>query len=178
MNLYAKLMGRAVARRPIKVGLIKGDPNRTQFAYTSSGGVGLDGPHGLPLFKPPYGRITAMDLNKGETLWWVPNANGIRDHPLLENLNLGPLGTVGRAGPVLTKTLLFVGEGPPGLDVTRGEPMFRAFDKGTGEILWEKRLRTHPIGTPMTYMAEGKQYVVVALGGRGEPAGLIAFSLP
>ena len=68
-------------------------------------------PLGLPLLKPPYGRITAIDLNKGEHVWMVPNGDGPRDHPLLKPLNLPPLGNPGRSAPLVTKTLLFVGEG-------------------------------------------------------------------
>ena len=74
---------------------------------------------GLPLLKPPYGRITAIDLNKGEIVWAVANGNGPRDHPLLKPLNLPPLGNTGRSAPLLTKSLLFVGEGDP---IMTGDP--------------------------------------------------------
>ena len=110
----------------------------------------------------------------------VPNGDGPRDHPLLKPLNLPPLGN---PGPQLrrssTKTLLFVGEGDP-IMVDRGHapaardaardrarrrrPKFRAFDKATGAVLWETELPAGTTGAPMTYMFEGKQYIVVAIG--------------
>ena len=72
----------------------------------------------MPLFKPPYGRLVAIDLNKGEVKWTVANGDGPRDHPALKNLNLPPLGQPGRVGPLVTKGLVFMGEGlrqsPPG----------------------------------------------------------------
>jgi len=73
--------------------------------------VGPAGPRGLPLFKPPYGRITALDMNKGEIRWQVANGDGPRDNPAIAQLHLGPLGNPGLAGPLVTKTLLFAGEG-------------------------------------------------------------------
>src|SRR5918996_4192361 len=98
---------------------------------------------GLRLRNPPYGRITAIDLNKGEIAWSVPNGGGPRDHPLLQPLNLPPLGNPGRSAPLVTRTLLFVGEGDPIMAaparVPKGMPLalapgaggrkFRAYDK-------------------------------------------------
>ena len=69
------------------------------------------GPKGLPLFKPPYGRLVAIDLNKGEIKWTVANGDGPRDHPAIKDLNLPPLGNPGRVGPLVTRTLVFMGEG-------------------------------------------------------------------
>ena len=69
------------------------------------------GPQGLPLFKPPYGRLVAIDLNKGEIKWTVANGDGPRDHPAIKDLNLPPLGNPGRVGPLVTKSLVFMGEG-------------------------------------------------------------------
>lgn len=139
------------------------------------------GPQGLPLTKPPYGRITAIDLNRGEHLWMVPNGDGPRNHPLLKGLNLPPLGQPARPAPLLTKTLLFVGEMdaiglsmPPG----GGGTKFRAFDKVTGAVLWETDLSAGTTGAPMTYMMQGKQYIVVAIGGKFHPAEFVALGLP
>jgi quinoprotein glucose dehydrogenase len=73
----------------------------------------VNGPQGLPLFKPPYGRVTAINLNTGDQVWMKPNGDGPRNHPAIARLNLPPLGQPGRAAPVLTKTLLFIGEGDP-----------------------------------------------------------------
>jgi quinoprotein glucose dehydrogenase len=90
-------------------------PGKGRFAYQQTR-QRLDrepgpGPQGLPITKPPYGRITAIDLNTGDHVWMVPNGDGPRDHPALKDLNLPPLGHMGRAAPLVTKTLLFVTEG-------------------------------------------------------------------
>ena len=104
----------------------------------------LDGPLGSPITKPPYGRITAIDMRNGEHLWMVPNGDGPRNHPLLKDLHLPPLGQPGRAAPLLTKTVLFLGEGDMvGLSMPpfSGGNMFRAYDKKTGRVLWEGDLQ-------------------------------------
>ena len=82
---------------------------------------------------------------------------------------------MGRAGPLLTKTLLFVGEGPHD---PLAQPMFRAYDKATGKVVWEFKLGSHVMGAPMTYLAGGRQYIVVACGFRKWPHELVALSLP
>jgi quinoprotein glucose dehydrogenase len=162
--------------------------------YVSGTRAWTPGPQGLPLFKPPYGRITAIDLNKGEQLWMTPNGDGPRNHPLLKPLNLPPLGNPGRSSPLVTKTLVFLGEGDPVMAALGsrlrpempetiapgwGGRKFRAFDKATGAIVWETELPSGITGAPMTYMFEGKQYIVAAIGNR-EPqgAGFVALSLP
>ena len=137
------------------------------------GGGGLPiaaGPQGLPLLKPPYSRITAIDLNSGEHAWVVPNGEGPRDHPLLRHLNLPPLGhvaTVSPPAPLLTRTLLFVGE-PFNLLTAGSGKMFRAYDKDTGNVVWETELAAEVSGAPMSYMANGTQYVLVTIGGAGQ----------
>jgi quinoprotein glucose dehydrogenase len=134
---------------------------------------------GLSIFKPPYGRITAIDMNSGEHVWMVANGDGPRDHPLLAGLDVGPLGIPGRAAPLLTRTLLFMGEGSDAVIGTMGSGHnFRAYDKATGEVLWTKELPAGTTGAPMTYMHEGRQYVVVAIGDRGGEAEFIALALP
>jgi quinoprotein glucose dehydrogenase len=152
----------------------------------------MGGPQGLPLFKPPYGRITAYDMQSGEIDWQVANGEGPRDHPAIMHLNLPRLGNPGRAAPLLTKSLLFVGEGSPAMITTAriqdgqpvetapgyGEPFFRAYDKATGEIVAELELPAGTTGAPITYLHEGKQYIVVAVGGIEEPAEWVALSLP
>jgi quinoprotein glucose dehydrogenase len=141
----------------------------------------LWGPDGLPLVKPPYGRITAIDMNTGEHVWMTPNGNGPRDHPRLRKLNLPPLGNQGRAAPLLTKTLLFLGEGS-GVTITTprggGGKAFRAYDKATGDVLWETELPAGTTGAPMTYLFGGKQYILVAVGDVGSPATWVALGLP
>jgi quinoprotein glucose dehydrogenase len=140
----------------------------------------MDGPQGLPMVKPPYGRITAIDLNSGEHLWMVPNGNGPRDHPLLKDLNLPPLGQAGRAAPLLTKSFLFLGEGDMvGLSIPKfsGGNMFRAYDKKTGKVAWELDLGAGTTSPPISYMFKGKQYIVVSVGGVNHPAELVALSV-
>lgn len=127
------------------------------------------GPRGLPLLKPPYGRITAYDMNKGERLWVVANGNGPRDHPALKGLKLPPLGTTGRPVPLLTKTLLFLGEssdalyGKAGVD---GPSTFRAYDKATGKVVWQTGLPAGTTGGPVTYAVDGRQFIVVPVGNK------------
>ncbi len=166
---------------PFVANLIPGKPDETDLAYRASSRALLQGPRGLPLVKPPYGRITAIDLNRGELKWTVANGDGPRDHPLLKGLNLPLLGQAVRAGPLVTKTLLFVTEGdqinvrtPP----NGGGKKVRAFDKATGKVLWEAALEAGSTGTPMTYLHNGKQFVVFAIGGEHHAAEFVAFSLP
>jgi quinoprotein glucose dehydrogenase len=152
------------------------DPDYSDVAYISAG-VTVPGPQGLPLFKPPFGRITAIDMNTGEHLWMRPNGGtppAIRDHPALRGIELEPTGSPARALLLATKTLLFAGEG------WNGEPYFRAYDKRTGEVVAELEIPAQATGLPMTYLHQGKQYIVVAVGdGRSEHAAeLIALTLP
>ena len=166
---------------PFVANLLPGKPDETNLRYRASTRALLQGPRGLPLTKPPYGRITALDLNRGETLWMAPNGDGPRRHPAIAHLNLGPLGHSVRAAPLVTKTLLFVSEGdqinvrtPPG----GGGKMLRAFDKATGQVVWETELDAGTTGTLMTYLHKGRQYIVVAIGSQQHPAEFIALALP
>ena len=132
-------------------------------------------PRGLPLFKPPYSRITAIDLNTGDHAWMQPNGDGdrFRNHPLLRDLDLPPLGGEGRGGPVLTRTLLISALTAGGDD---GGPRLVARDKQTGEIVGSVDLPAGAIGTPMTYMHDGTQYIALTIG--GVVPELIALALP
>jgi quinoprotein glucose dehydrogenase len=126
----------------------------------------------LPLYKPPYSAITAYDMNKGEQLWAIPHGDGPRDHPELGHLNLPPLGSFEKpGGPLLTKTLLFIGQGLV-------SSKFRAFDKRTGERVWETDLPAKSSAAPITYLLNGKQFIVIAVGGGDQREELVAFSLP
>ncbi len=145
--------------------------------------LGVLGPRGLPLVKPPYGRITAIDLNSGEHLWMVPlgtTPEWITAHPALAGVTIPNTGRWDHAGLLVTRTLLMAGEGsglyatPPG----SGGPMFRAYDKRTGAIVGEVRLPANQSGMPMTYMAGGTQYVVVQVGAPGSPGEFVALTLP
>jgi quinoprotein glucose dehydrogenase len=151
------------------------EPEYSDIAYVSAGVV-VDGPKGLPLFKPPFGRITAVDMNTGRHLWMKPNGGTppeIRDHPALSGVELPPTGSPSRAVLLVTKTLLFAGEG------WTGEPFFRAYDKKTGAVLAEIPLPAQASSLPITYMHEGKQYIVFAAGDAetDHPAELMALSL-
>ena len=178
---------------PFVADIIPGDPARTNLRYVPGTRRWIAGPRGLPLFKPPYGRVTAIDLNRGEHRWMVANGDGPRDHPAIRHLNLPPLGNPGRPSPVLTRTLLFIGEGspimvaggsrlPPGMSETiaagYGGNGFKALDKTTGETLWRTDLPAGTTGAPMTYLFQGKQYIVVAVGEREHPAEWVALALP
>src|SRR5215469_2360768 len=137
---------------------------------------------GLPLVKPPYGRITAIDMNKGEILWQIAHGetpDNIRNHPALKGLNIPRTGRQGAIGTLVTKTLLIAGEA--GVFTTpSGEKgaMLRAYDKASGKEVGAVYMPTQQSGTPMTYMLNGKQYIVVAIGGNGYTAELRAFRLP
>src|SRR5690606_2762526 len=103
------------------------------------------------------------------------------DHPLLRDLDLPPLGIPARPVPLATRSLLFLGEGSNAMiGISDGQwgRMFRALDKSTGEVLWQTELPAGTTGGPMSYLFEGKQYVVVPIGGRDAPAEWIAFGLP
>ena len=179
-------------RSMTEIGLIPGDPNRTDMSYMSgsaaprtgraAGGVGEGlGPgltvEGLPLVKPPYGSITAIDLNKGEILWHIANGatpDNIRDNPALKGLDIPPTGRPGVFGVLVTKTLVICGERNAGKSPT----MLRAYDKVTGKEVGAVPMPAGQTGTPMTYTFNGKQYIAVAIAGPGFPAELIAFRLP
>ena len=135
----------------------------------------ITGPRGLPLVKPPYGRITAIDLNRGEILWMKANGPGASETAAFKGLNTGWVGSNGRTGPLLTRTLLFLGEGPHDVNTRR---VLRAWDKATGAVLAEFPLPGATLGPPMTYMAGGRQYVVCGMGFRRQPHKLVALALP
>jgi quinoprotein glucose dehydrogenase len=166
---------------PFAADLLKGNPAETNLDYRAATRPLAAGPRGLPLVKPPYGRITAIDLNKGDRAWMVANGDGPRNHPELKALNLPPLGQAVRSSAIVTKTLLFVTEGDqlnPRTPPAGGGKKFRALDKATGKTLWEIEFEAGANGAPMTYLHNGKQYIVVAIGGQRHPAELVALSLP
>ena len=177
---------------PFVADIREGNPDRTNLRYVKGQRRWIAGPRGLPLFKPPYGRITAIDMNQGDIVWQVANGDGPRNHPAIRHLNLGPLGYQGRPSPLVTKTLLFVGESggytPGGGRVPDDMPIeyspnyggrwFKAYDKATGEILWETELPAGTTGNPISYLHEGKQYIVVAIGSPEVGPQFVALALP
>jgi quinoprotein glucose dehydrogenase len=136
---------------------------------------------GLPLIKPPYGRITALDLNKGELAWQIAHGetpDNIKNHPALKGLKIPRTGRQGRIGVLTTKTLLIAGEGgtattPKGLGA-----MLRAYNKANGEEVGEVYMPAGQTGSPMTYLLNGQQYITVSVSGPGFPGELIAYRLP
>ena len=151
---------------------------------------------GLPLWKPPYSRITAIDMHTGDHRWMVPMGDLAQSNPVLKQLGLSAVGRNARGHMLLTKTLLIIGQegttqregGPqressaPGtVNVPNFEvhdPKFVAYDKTTGKVVGEVALPRNATGAPMTYMLNGKQYIVVPTGGANLPAELIALRLP
>ncbi|MDK1020791.1 MAG: pyrroloquinoline quinone-dependent dehydrogenase [Candidatus Hydrogenedentes bacterium] len=163
---------------PSAMRLNKGD-ERTNMDYTFGPVPGTEffiwGPDGLPLLKPPYSRVTAIDLNVGEHLWVAATGDKYRDHPRLKHLDLPRLGTGGRWFVLATKTLVVACRGP----------YVEFLDKRTGALIGEFKIPGHPMpvqslsnGAPMTYMHEGRQYIVFNLGGISSPAEFVALALP
>jgi quinoprotein glucose dehydrogenase len=137
---------------------------------------------GLPLIKPPYGQINAISLDTGDILWQVPHGetpDNIKNHPALKGLKIPRTGRPGIAGTLVTKTLVISGE--PGFGVTstgqRGA-MLRAYDKKSGAEVGAVYMPAPQTGSPMTYMLNGRQYVVVAISGGSYSGELLALRLP
>jgi quinoprotein glucose dehydrogenase len=154
------------------------DPSATS---PTAAGAGLT-VQGLPLLKPPYGRLTAIDLNKGEIVWQVAHGDtpdNIRNHPALQGLNIPRTGRPGQAGTLVTKTLLVAGEkGVVTMADGRRGAYLRAYNKATGADAGKVYIPAPQSGSPMTYMLNGKQYIVLAISGQGYNAELVAFALP
>ena len=158
--------------RPAAQSLIAPDPTRSDFRYINNR-LGMPKVQGLPLLKPPYRRITAIDLNNGEIVWQEPLGEGPRHHPAIKHLNLGRLGTppqrgiVAEGGVLVTKTLLVTIE--PIVDElgdrSANGSFLDAYDKATGELLAQIKVDVNLHSSPMTYMHEGSQYILVAGGG-------------
>jgi glucose dehydrogenase len=142
----------------------------------------LEGLGGLPIVKPPYGVVTALDMNTGTLKWQAPHGDtpdAVRTSPLLKGLNIPKTGQTGLAGVVVTKSLVIVGDpmvtAPP--DRPRGA-MLRAYDQQTGKEVGAVWMPAAQSGNPMTYMLDGRQYIVVAIGGGTYAGEYVAFALP
>jgi len=191
------------------LGLVPGDPRVTDEAYIqgtaktgarTTGGSGADAAagtksandvaaeaggltvQGLPLVKPPYASISAIDLNRGAILWQVAHGetpDNIRNHPALKGLTIPRTGRAGVIGTLVTKTLVIAGERDT-FTLPSGQKgaMLRAYDKASGKDAGAVYMPAGQTGTPMTYMMNGKQYIVVAIGGTGYEAEFIAYRLP
>jgi quinoprotein glucose dehydrogenase len=139
------------------------DPSRSNLDWVGSFTEPLPGTQGLPLTKPPWGRVTAIDLNQGDIEWVTPNGWGPVDHPALAGVDTGMLGG-GSGAPLLTRSLLFVTQGALGYG-DKNSPRLNVFDKKTGELLGHIPLPDTANANPVTYMHQGRQYIVVAVGG-------------
>src|SRR5713226_10351307 len=145
------------------------------------GGGGGPNVQGLPLIKPPYGRITALDMNKGTLAWQIAHGetpDNIRNHAALKGLTIPRTGRQGRIGVLTTKTLVIAGEGgffttPSG---QRGA-MLRAYDKATGKEVGAVYMPAPQTGSPMTYLLNGRQYITLAISGPGYSGELLTFKL-
>jgi quinoprotein glucose dehydrogenase len=130
---------------------------------------------GIPIFKPPYGRITAIDMNTGEILWWIPNGDTpdrIKNHPLLQGVDVGRTGAPSHATAVVTRSLLIYGEG------RGGRPLLHAVDKRTGDELATVEIPQATDTAPMTFLHDGVQYIVISVSGDDLPQSFIALRLP
>lgn len=158
-----------------------GDGQYVSGVAGRQGGAGLN-VQNLPLVKPPYGVLAAIDLDRGDLKWQVPHGetpDNVRNHPALKGLTIPRTGQNGSVGLVVTKTLVVLGDrqvtAPPGRP--RGA-MLRAYDKQTGQEVGEVLMPAGQTGSPMTYMVEGRQFIVVAVGGAGAQSEYLAFALP
>ena len=189
-------------RSPGSLGLVKPDPAKNDMNYiqgsaltgsraaapmgapaAAGGGEGGGGGlniQGLPIVKPPYGSISAISLDKGEVLWQIAHGDTpdlVRNHPALKGVTVPRTGQAGIIGTLTTKTLLIAGEAQI---TTGGHPrgaMLRAYDKATGQDAGAVFMPAQQTGSPMTYMLNGKQYIVVAIGGGNYAGELLAFRL-
>ncbi len=150
-------------------------PEISTIDYVMFEGVGTPTVDGIPLVKPPYGRITAIDMTNGEHVWMQPNGDTpdeIKNHPLLAGVDLPPTGKDTHSTLLLTKTLLFQGEGEG------GAAGMWVRDKTTGEVITHIDLPGTVSGMPMTFMLDGVQYIVAGLSDASSTAKLVALRLP
>lgn len=161
------------------------------YPFTGVLDFGPDGPQGLPLTKPPYGRITAIDLNTGAHLWMRAIGEGPRNHPAVRHLQLPELGWPFRSFALLTPSLLFIAQEGPVVGVrglsSRGnaieietgvlDPALMALNAHDGKLVAKIILPGNATGAPMTYSIDGNQYIVVPIGGASQPAELVALTL-
>jgi quinoprotein glucose dehydrogenase len=164
----------------VMVFALENDPESSDIDYISAG-TPSPTVFDLLITKPPLGRITAIDLTTGDHVWMIANGDTpqvYKDNPALEGVDLPRTGKPTRAGIVVTKTLLFAGEGWGTIGNIRGDPVFRAHDKQTGEIIAEIELPATQSGPPSTYMINGRQYIVMMVTDGESPTELVALALP
>lgn len=157
----------------IYVAALEPGPEGSDTPYVGAGGAPLR-VRGLPIEKPPYGRITALDMRTGEHVWSAANGmtpEAVANHPDLEGLDIPRTGVPTRAGLLVTPTLLFAGEG------TNGGHWLHVHDKATGEVIRDIPLPGFQNGLPMTYVWGGRQYVVMAVGDGENAAEIVALAV-
>ena len=168
-NSSDMLYVRGIARNP--------DPTAKPAPGGGGGGLAV---RGLPLMKPPYATITAIDMNKGEQLWRIPHGDtpdNIKNHPALKGLTIPRTGRAGRIGVLTTKTLLIAGEGGFATTPDGRGAYLRAYDKATGADAGQVFMPAPQTGSPMTYMVNGVQYIAVAVSGPGFAGELLVYKL-
>ena len=162
---------------PGVAGLNKNDPSQGPVDSDYTWGRGDLTIQGLPLLKPPYGRITAYDMNKGEIAWQIPNGDApqnFKNAAARLGITLPRTGNQSPAGLLVTKTLLFAGEGAGGYS------LLHAYDKKTGANIAEIPMPGSQSAVPMTYMYQGRQFVLMAVGPGGQQTSgqIVAFAIP
>ena len=166
--------------------LSKPDNADSPYEFVGSFRLGIRLEDDLPVTKPPYGRVTAIDLNTGEHLWMKPVGSGPVEHPRLKDLDLPQLGWDRRTFAMTTPDLLLLAsQGMGSLDGDRqysyyvdDEALLRAYDPNTGDLLAEIELPANAEGGMMSYMVDGRQYIVLSGGGDSKPGELMALALP
>ena len=165
-----------------KLNVALGRPANAPATAGGGGGGGALGVQGLPIVKPPYGVLAAINLDRGELMWQVPHGDtpdNVRNHPLLKGMNIPKTGQQGQAGVLITKTLVIVGD--PSVTTTPDHPrgaMLRAYNKQTGEQVGAAFMPAPQSGSPMTYSVDGRQYIIVAISGGAYSGEYVAFALP
>jgi quinoprotein glucose dehydrogenase len=152
-----------------------GTTGTTISQWVNGPGANLVGPQKLPIFKPPYNRLSAYDMNTGERLWWIPVGQTpaeVREHPALKGKDLGETGGGGNSIQMVTGSLLLATEGQG------GPPVLNAFDKKTGKKVGTVKLPAAGQYGMMTYLHQGRQFIVVQIGGAQYPSSLVALALP
>jgi len=177
----ARAAAEAAAAAPAGRGAAPAAPPAAGGGGGGGGGLLVEG---LSILKPPYGTISAINLDRGEILWQVPHGDtpdNVRNHPMLKGLNIPKTGQAGTSGVglMVTKTLVVMGD--PQITTTPDHPrgaMLRGYEKVKGEQVGAVWMAAPQSGSPMTYLADGKQYIVVAIGGGNYSGEYVAFTLP
>ena len=189
---YIQGTATAGARRTAGAGSVAGGGQRVigtnaAAAGTAGGGGGEGGGggltiQGLPISKPPYGQISAVNLDRGDITWQVPHGetpDAVKNSPALKGLNIPRTGRNGIIGVLVTKALVIAGDSGIGTMASGGRgAMLRAYDKSNGKEVGAVFMPAQQSGSPMTYMLNGKQYIVLAISGGNYSGELLAFRLP